>query len=167
MADADKSKKKKPAEGGDTKPKGGGGAPALNVGFGRGIKLLVMWSLVPIALIVWCAVKWNGGPELRGSPCDLHQSATWLIIGGVIGGAALCASAQWLFWPVADWLRKLTVGGFAKGNKVLWFVPLIAATPIWIACYAVAGLVAITGAIVAWQGLAKLGLVALVKGLTG
>jgi hypothetical protein len=160
---ADDKKKPKP------KPEGGGGgakAPSLEVGVGRGIKLLVLWSLLPVAAIVWCAVGWKEGPVLRGAPCDLGEATTWFAIGGVVGGAGLAACAQWLFWPVADWLRRLTVGGFAKGNKLLWFIPLVAATPVWVACYAVAGLAAITGAIIAWRGLEQLGLPGLIKSLT-
>jgi hypothetical protein len=164
MAESDKKKKPKPAGGGEKSGKGGG-LPTLTVGFGRGFKLLFLWSLLPMALMTWCAVGWHDGPVLRGSPCDLHRFATWFTIGGVVGGAGLCACAQWLFWPVADWIRTLTVGGFAKGNKFLWFVPLVAATPVWLACYAAACLAAVTGAIVAWQGLERLGLLTLIKGV--
>jgi hypothetical protein len=164
MAD-DKAKKKPKIDGGD-KPSSGGKIPSLDVGLGRGLRLLILWSLVPLGLIVWCVVGWKEGPVMRGGPANLAVSATWFTLGGIIGGAGLAACAQWLFWPVADWIRRLTVGGFAKGNKLLWFIPLIAATPVWVACYAVAGLAAICGAIVTWRGLDTLGLMTLIKGLT-
>ncbi|MCK6487018.1 MAG: hypothetical protein L6R48_01540 [Planctomycetes bacterium] len=166
MAD-DKKKPKKPAgeDSGKSKGKGGGGG-SLDLTFGRGLRLFLLAAILPLLLVTWCAVGWQGGPVLRGGVADLHGAAAWWRIGEVFLGVLVFISAFWLFWPLGQWLRKASVGYFA-GNRILGFIPLVLATPLWIAFYATAVTALAAGAMITWRGLEHLGLVTLVKALGG
>lgn len=163
MAD-DKKKAKKPA--GDAGGASAGKGAKLELTWGRGLRLFLLAALPPLALATWCAVGWDGGPALRGGAADLHTAATWWRLGGVFLGVLVFISAFWLFWPIAQWLRKASVGYFA-GNRILGFIPLVLALPLWLAFYASAALALVAGAMITWQGLAALGLAARWKALLG
>jgi hypothetical protein len=155
MADDKKKKSKKPAGESSGSAKGA----KLELTWGRGLRLFLLAALLPLALATWCAVGWDGGPVLRGGRADLHAAATWWSLGRTLLGVLVFVSAFWLFWPIAQWLRKASAGYFA-GNKVLGFLPLVLALPLWVAFYASAALALVSGPLIAWQGLEALGLLA-------
>ena len=156
---ADKSKK-------DAAPakKGGGGSSNLDIGgFGRGLKLFMLWGLLPLAALTWCLVTWDGGPALRNSLNDER----WRHIGFVVGGVGLITVAWWLCWPLGQWLRSSSWSAFASGNKFLMSFTLLGALPFWLACYAAfLGGLALGGWAI-WQGLRGLGFDTLVRSAIG
>jgi hypothetical protein len=146
---ADKPKK-------DAKPAKGGGGPAFEIGgIGRGVKLLVLWCLPVIGLLTWCLVRWNDGPHLRHS---LGQDE-WLLVGRALGGAGLAAVAVWLVLPLGHWLRLYPIARFVDGSKAVWFLPMLVAFPLWLACYVAVPAIIGFGGWVAWGALHTLGLV--------
>ena len=134
----------------------GASAPAFEIGgLGRGIKLLLLWGLPVVGLLLWCLMRWNGGPELRH---DLKQSH-WLLIGRALGGAGLAAVAVWLVLPLGHWLRLYPIAKFVGGSKTVWFLPMFLAFPLWLACYVAVPAIIGFGGWVAWGSLQALGLV--------
>lgn len=155
---------KKPAK--PAAEKGGGGGKGLDLNPARALRLVLLTALLPLAAATWCAVGWSGGPVLRSGPADLRQAGTWLQLGTVLLGVAVFVCAIWLFWPLAQWLRRSSLDLFAR-RAVVGSVPLVLATPLWLAFYAAAALALVTGSMVVWQALAHLGLPERLRSLVG
>ncbi len=84
----------------------------------------------------------------------------------LFGGALLAALAWTVILPVAHWLRRTPMERFASGNRALWYVPMLASTPLWLACYGLVPLALVLAGWSAWIGLSGLGVLALL-GLDG
>ena len=88
--------------------------------------------LPPLLVSIWCLIGWHdGGFHLRHPWTADHARNLALVLAG--GGLTVCAF--WIVLPLANWLRTWPAHHFANGNKAAWFVPLVAATPVWIALY--------------------------------
>lgn len=156
---SDKKPKKADKSGG----KGGGGGPGLDLAPRRALKPLLLIGLPAIALATWCLVGWSGTPVLRHhwSNDDLWRCAL------VLGGAGLAVSALWFVLPFAHWVRLYPAERFSSGSKALWFLPLFAATPVWIALYLVTLAFLALGGYAIFTGLMQLGIVDRFHALVG
>ncbi len=152
-------KKKKPPAGepkaaGAGKGTGGGGAFALSLA--NALRPALWFGIPTLILTLWCLCGWQGKPVLRHPFTAEHGRHLALIGGGI--GLAICVG--WILLPLAQWVRRYPAERFARGNKLAWTVPLLAALPVWIALYVAAvGCLVLAGAAVV-DGLLGLGLVA-------
>lgn len=155
---------KKPATPTDGKPSAGG--KGLTLEPGRALRLGLLFALLPLIAATWCAIGWDSGPILRSGAGDLRLGATWGHLGTLLLGVAVLVAAVWLFWPLAQWLRRSSLDLFTR-RKVVGSLPLILALPLWLTFYAAAALALATGALVLWQSLAHLGLQERLRHLLG
>jgi hypothetical protein len=163
MAEKSDKKPKKADKGGKAGKGGGGSGPGLELAHGKAIKYLLLIALPAIALATWCLVGWSGGPTLRH---HWNQDDLWRS-GLVLGGAGLAVSALWFVLPLAHWVRLYPAERFSSGNKALWFLPLFAATPVWIALYLITLAFLALGGYAIYSGLLQLGIVERFHALVG
>lgn len=137
-----------------------GGSEDLNFSPRRALGPFLGIVMPPLLVTLWCLIGWHdGGFHLRRPWTADHARCVALVVGG--GGLAVCAF--WIVLPLAQWLRTWPAQQFAQGNKVAWFVPLVAAAPVWIALYlAFVGCVTL-GGYALFQGLLQLGVRELVN----
>jgi hypothetical protein len=120
--------------------------------------MLPVLLLVVFALCQWPAPWWHG-PRLRHAwnTDDTKHLAL------AVGGAGLAVCAFWIVIPVAHWLRCAPLERFRGGNRWAWLLPLLVATPAWIALYLAAlGCVAL-GGYAAISGLLQFGVPELLR----
>jgi hypothetical protein len=161
---AEPANKKKPAGGKASKASGAGkGGGELVLSLGNALRP-ALWAGIPtLILVLWCLYGWQDKPVLR-HPFTAEHGRHLALIGGGLG---LVAAVGWVLLPLAHWVRRYPAERFASGNKVAWLVPLLAATPVWIALYvATIGCLVLAGAAVI-DGLLELGLVARWHALAG
>jgi hypothetical protein len=121
----------------------GGGPPRLDLQLWRRARLLLLLNCIPllgglVVLLYW----WQG--KITFKPMSTSSMTTVAIL---IGACIIFAVAVWIVLPMARWLREYPLWHFRSGSRVLWLVPVIAGTVVWLAL-ALVGVLASLGALV-------------------